>query len=397
MGYYKPYEPKFKLRLNPKPLLLGSLIGIGVATASFFFYSNSTWVNDHIVAAKENNAGETVTTNNMIYHYNNNFMSIPNAVEKVDEAVVSITNYQDNSFFFESQRTGTGSGVIYKKAVGKAFVVTNHHVIDGGKKLEVTLNDGTKLEAKLIGSDVFTDLAVLEIDGEHVKEVAQFGTSENLRLGEPVIAIGSPLGDTFSGSVTQGILSGKERTIPVDINHDGKPDWQADVIQTDAAINPGNSGGALINILGQVIGINSMKIAQEAVEGIGFAIPISIAKPIIQDLELYHEVKRPFIGVSMEALSNIPIYHWSKTLRLPDSVKKGVAIIEVVPNSPAGKAGLKQYDVIVAVDQKEITSDVDLRKYLYTKKKIGEKMQITFYRNGKKQTVELKLETQNTY
>ena len=191
----------------------------------------------------------------------------------------------------DHKRRGTGSGVIYKKAGNKAYVVTNQHVVEGATHLEVTLTDGTKIPAKLLGGDIWTDLAVLEIDTNHVKKIAEFGNSDVLKMGEPVMAIGNPLGTTFSGSVTQGIISGINRTIPVDINQDGIMDWQAEVLQTDAAINPGNSGGALINIAGQLIGINSMKIAQSAVEGIGLSIPINYAKPIISDLEQFGVVK----------------------------------------------------------------------------------------------------------
>uniref|UniRef100_UPI0030C839CB S1C family serine protease n=1 Tax=Enterococcus faecium TaxID=1352 RepID=UPI0030C839CB len=153
------------------------------------------------------------------------------------------------------------------------------------------------------------DLAVLEIDAGHIKKIAEFGNSEALKMGEPVLAIGNPLGATFSGSVTQGIISGINRTIPVDINLDGMIDWQAEVLQTDAAINPGNSGGALVNIAGQVIGINSMKIAESAVEGIGLSIPINYAKPIINDLEKFGEVKRPYMGVDLKSVNEIPGYY----------------------------------------------------------------------------------------
>ncbi|WP_102346455.1 S1C family serine protease [Bacillus sp. Marseille-P3661] len=395
MGYYKPY--KSKLSKYSKPLLLGSLIGIVLTAFSFLLYFNPLMKSEQKVVAEQVNDNSGAIEKNFL-SYDNTYMSIPRAVEKVDDAVVSITNYQNMNYFtLEPQKAGIGSGVIYKKAKNKAYIVTNYHVIDGGEKLEVTLSDGTKLPAELVGGDIFTDLAVLKIDGEHVSEIANLGSSDNLTLGEPVIAIGSPLGDAFSGSVTQGILSGKERTIPVDINKDGKPDWQADVIQTDAAINPGNSGGALVNIVGEVIGINSMKIAQDSVEGIGFAIPISIAKPVINDLERYREVKRPYLGISLETLSNIPTFHWTETFRLPDDVKKGVAILEVVPNSPAARAGLNQYDIIVALDDKDITNDVDLRKYIYTKKKIGEEITIKYYRNGKEKTTELTLVPQNSY
>lgn len=316
---------------------------------------------------------------------------VTKAVDKASEAVVGVVNLQQASFWSdEGQEAGTGSGVIYKKENGKAFIVTNHHVIEGATQLEVSLKDGTRVPAKLLGSDDLTDLAVIQIDAKHVKKIAQFGNSDNVRPGEPVIAIGNPLGLTFSGSVTQGIISGVDRTIPIDLDQDGNPDWQADVLQTDAAINPGNSGGALINIEGQVIGINSMKIAQQEVEGIGLAIPATIVEPIISDLEKYGEVRRPYIGVSLKSLNEIPGYHLQETLHLPESVKAGAAILRVAAGSPAAKAGLKEYDVIVALDGNEIKDVVSLRKYLY-KKQIGDTMEATFYRDGKKQKVSVKL------
>lgn len=322
------------------------------------------------------------------------------AVAKAENAVVGVTNIQAAKSNFWSypngsnrseQAVGTGSGVIYKKAGNQAFVVTNHHVVEGADKLEVTLENGTKLPAKLLGSDIWTDLAVLEIDGSKVTDVADFGDSDTLKLGEPVIAIGNPLGPAFSGSVTEGIISGLKRTIPVDINQDGTPDWQAEVLQTDAAINPGNSGGALINMAGQVIGINSMKIAQNAVEGIGFSIPINSAKPIIDDLEKYGSVKRPYMGVDLKSVDEIPAYYQSEALKLPPNVNYGAAIRSVEPNSPAAKAGLKELDVIVEIDGQKINNVIDLRKQLYEKKKIGQKMTVKFYRNGNLQETTLTL------
>jgi serine protease Do len=310
------------------------------------------------------------------------------AVEKTGAAVVGINNIQSSSFWSDNgnsseEAAGTGSGVIYKKAGNKAYVVTNHHVVEGAASLEVSLDDGTKIIAKLLGSDIWTDLAVLEIDASKIKKVAEFGNSDSLKLGEPVIAIGNPLGATFSGSVTQGIISGLKRTIPVDINQDGVVDWQSEVLQTDAAINPGNSGGALINMEGQVIGINSMKISQEAVEGIGLSIPINSAKPIIDDLEQFGVVKRPYMGVDLKSISEIPAYYQEQTLKLPRDVNYGVALRQVMPNSPASDAGLQELDVIVEMDGEKINDVIDLRKHLYQKKKIGEKLKVKFYRAGK--------------
>lgn len=317
--------------------------------------------------------------------------AVTKAIDQVSDAVVGVVNIQETSFWSQGGEAGVGSGVIYKKAGGRAFIVTNHHVVENASQLEVSLKDGTRVPAKLLGSDVLMDLAVLEIDAKHVKKVAEFGDSDAVKPGEPVIAIGNPLGLQFAGSVTQGIISGTNRTVEVDLDQDGAPDWNAEVLQTDAAINPGNSGGALVNIKGQVIGINSMKIAQEAVEGIGFAIPINTAIPIISDLEKYGQVRRPYMGVELRSLSDIPSYHLQATLHLPPNVKEGAAVIQVVPMSPAAQAGLKQFDVIVALDGEKIRNVLDLRKYLYTKKSIGDRMEVTFYRDGEKRTVTMKL------
>lgn len=320
---------------------------------------------------------------------------VTKAVDKAGDAVVGISNIQSVSFWGENGTTdepaGTGSGVIYKKAGNKAFIVTNHHVIEGASKLEVTLADGTKIPAELRGSDIWTDLAVLEVDAKDIKTIAEFGNSDTLKRGEPVIAIGNPLGSTFSGSVSQGIISGLERAIPVDINQDGVVDWNAEVLQTDAAINPGNSGGALVNIKGQVIGINSMKIAQSAVEGIGLSIPINAAQPIIDDLEKYGEVKRPYMGIDLVSVNEVSKYHQQETLKLPADINYGVALRQVRPNSPASAAGLKELDVIVEMDGEKINDIVDLRKHLYNKKKIGDQLEVKFYRNGKLQEATLKL------
>ncbi len=327
--------------------------------------------------------------------------AVTDAVDKTGDAVVGITNIQETNFWGSGPNSsnsgtaeaGTGSGVVYKKSGGKAYIVTNNHVIEGASELEVTLSDGIKLPAELIGSDPWTDLAVITVDGDKVKTVAEFGKSATLKPGEPVIAIGNPLGLQFSGSITQGIISGLERTIEVDINQDGQTDWNTQVIQTDAAINPGNSGGALVNMSGQVIGINSMKIAEAAVEGIGLSIPIDSVIPIITDIEEYGEVKRPFLGVNLASVEEISQYHQQNTLKLPNGVTSGVAITGVQAGSPAAKAGIQEFDVIIEMDGETVNDVVELRQYLYNEKKVGEKIKLTFYRDGKKQTAEVALTT----
>ncbi|MGF9964195.1 S1C family serine protease [Bacillus rhizoplanae] len=323
---------------------------------------------------------------------------LPGMIEGAKEVVVGVMNFQKNMDPFsqsagQEAEAGSGSGVIYKKVGDKALIVTNNHVVDGANKLEVKLSNGTNVPAKLVGKDPWLDLAVVEIDGKNVNKVATLGDSDKIRAGESAIAIGNPLG--FDGSVTEGIISSKDREIPVDINGDGRPDWQAQVIQTDAAINPGNSGGALFNQNGEVIGINSSKIAQQAVEGIGFAIPINVAKPVIDSLEKYGEVKRPVMGVTVMGLDEIPSYALSQ-FKLPKDVTSGVLLKQITPGSPAEKAGLQQYDVVVAFDGQKIDNAVQFRKYLYEKKKVGDKLEVTAYRNGEKITKTLTLADSGT-
>jgi serine protease Do len=421
LGYYDDHaQGRYESKRKKSGYFLAGLVGAIIGALLLFIGFPAVTHRDIV----PNNRTGTYTGNNTSANMNTSTKdeviqkqvavdvstSTTKAVQKTSNAVVGIANIQSSNSNFWSdngdlggngngsseEAAGTGSGVIYRNDGNQAFVVTNHHVVEGAAKLEVTLEDGTKLPAKLLGSDIWTDLAVLMIDGSKVKQVAEFGDSDKLKLGEPVIAIGNPLGPTFSGSVTQGIISGVKRTIPMDINQDGVIDWQSEVLQTDAAINPGNSGGALINIDGQVIGINSMKISQEAVEGIGLSIPINSAKPIINDLERYGNVKRPYMGVDLKSVSEIPAYYQQEALKLPNDVTYGVALRQIVPGSPATRAGLKELDVIVELDGKKINDVIDLRKHLYQEKKIGDRMNVKFYRSGKLQEATLTLVSDNT-
>lgn len=319
--------------------------------------------------------------------------AVVKAVSKAENAVVGVVNIKQTGGFFGNKSNvdqGTGSGIVFRKTGNKAYVVTNNHVISGANEVEVSLTNGLRVKATIVGADQISDLAVLEIDGTKVDSVAEFGTSSTLKVGEPAIAIGNPLGLEFYRSVTEGIISSKDRTIPIDVNGDGKDDYEINVLQTDAAINPGNSGGALLNISGQVIGINSLKISQTGVEGLGFAIPIDDAVKVINDLITYHQVQRPYMGISTVDLQSVPTSYWNDTLKLPGSVQSGVVVNDVSPGSPAEKAGLKKYDVIVKLDGQNVTSSVDLRKILY-KKKIGDTMEVSFYSGGTLKTVKMTL------
>lgn len=339
---------------------------------------------------------------------------ITTAVEKASPAVVGISNYQQAQsslggfgFWFgqgeqeqgegELQEAGTGSGVIYKINGKEAYIVTNYHVIEDAQKLDITLADGTKKEAKLVGGDVWTDLAVIKVDAEGIETVANFGDSDTLKQGEPAIAIGNPLGFDFYGSVTTGVISGTERSVPVDLDGDGSEDWESEVLQTDAAINGGNSGGALVNIHGDLIGINSMKIADESVEGLGFAIPINTVIPIIEQLEQNGKVERPQMGISLMDLTEVPSFYQQETLKLPEDVTTGVVVTDVVANSAAQQAGMQKYDVIVELDGEKVESVIDLRQHLYTNKKIGDTMNVKVYRAGKIVDVTMNLTAGQTF
>lgn len=372
---------------------------IGVIIGALLVWLMLPWLVNQMPGSTTSSAGKNDTTINQVA--TEVTTDVTGAVEKVSGAVVGITNIQEvTSGDFWNQPTttekeiGSGSGVIYKVSGDKAFIVTNNHVIEGAKQLEVTMQDGSKEVAQLVGSDVWTDLAVISISAKDVKTVATFGNSDVLKQGETVIAIGNPLGLDFYGSVTTGVVSGKDRSVPVDLNGDKVADWQQEVLQTDAAINRGNSGGALVNLAGELVGINSMKIAESSVEGLGFSIPINSAIPIIQELEKNGEMKRPTMGITLVDLTEVPAYYQQQTLNLPKDVTTGVVITDVVANSPASKAGVKQYDVIVEMDGKKIETSIDLRKHLYNDKKIGDTLTMKVYREGK--LVELTLTLTNS-
>ncbi|KKC48329.1 MULTISPECIES: S1C family serine protease [Paenibacillus] len=304
----------------------------------------------------------------------------------------------------ELQPASVGSGVIFAKKDGKAYIITNNHVVEGASALKAVRINGESRPAKLVGSDYITDLAVLEIDGKGIDIVAELGDSSKLQSGEMVMAIGNPLG--LGDSLSMGIVSKTKQIIPVSLSQDGNYDWEQEVIQTDASINQGNSGGPLIDMQGKVIGINSMKIADVGVEGVGFAIPVNNVIPIVDQLMASGKVPRPYLGVytldlaSYFAQQSLPGSKGSAQgsdgeaegsgPKLPAEVKKGVIVLESV--GPALDAGLQFNDVIVQLDDQPISSTMELRKYLYGKKQIGDKIKVTFYRDSKQESVTFKLQ-----
>lgn len=304
-------------------------------------------------------------------------------IEKAKEKSVGIAVYQQNRY------AGSGSGVIYKLEGKTAYVITNHHVIDNAQSIEVIFSNGESVKAQLVGSDQYGDIAVLKMTIDFDVQPFTLGDSELLDSGETVMAIGSPLGIEYAGTVTQGIVSAPKRTISVDLNNDGKEDWDMNVIQTDAAINPGNSGGALVNAAGELIGITSMKYASEEVEGIGFALPINDAVKLVDEIIQTGKVSRPTLGisgVSLDGYSSYELYMY----RIQTNLNKGIYIAAVQGGSPAGTAGLKVGDVITEFDGEEIESYKNFLTKLYSKKP-GDKVVLTINRNGTTSKVSITL------
>lgn len=318
--------------------------------------------------------------------------SVTSAVAKAQPAVVTVNNYARNGFSNEAVEAGVGSGVIYKKEGDSAYIVSNHHVVNDADRLTVTFNDGSTAEATLMGSDATYDLAVLKVDADKVPAIISIGKSSELKPGQTVVAIGNPLGQ-FENSVTRGVVSSTSRFVPVDTDENGQADFNAEVIQTDAAINPGNSGGALINEAGQLVGINSMKIATAEVEGVGFSIPVDIALPLINQIEQTGEVSHPTLGVSLRDVSEFPPGYLADQINLPDSVTSGTIIIEVQQNSSAARAGLEARDVIVKINDEPVRSFIDLRSELI--RDTDGVVDIEFIRDGKTETVQVEIQNSN--
>ena len=418
---------------------ISAALGAVVAFAGFTYFGN----NSSDTASVGNTAGTTQVSNTKV----NTSSSMSGAYKKVNGAVVSVINLQkqqeqssdgdissifgdlfgdsgssdstqgqtdengssdsnsnsdssDSSSSSNSnlQEYSEGSGVIYAKQNGKGYIVTNNHVVSGSDSLEVILEDGTKVSAKLVGTDATTDLAVLEIDGNKVPATASFGNSDNVSPGDPVIAIGSPLGSEYATTVTQGIISATNRTVTTQDQNTGQATGEATVLQTDAAINPGNSGGPLVNAAGQIVGINSMKLASNtdgtSVEGMGFAIPSNEVVKIINQLVANGKVERPSLGIRVLDLDQITDSSQS-SLKLPDDVTKGVVVYSTTSGSVAKAAGMKKYDVIVKLGDKKVTSVADLHTALYSHS-VGDTVNIQYYRNGKLNTAKVHLTKQTS-
>lgn len=311
---------------------------------------------------------------------------IADAVDKVYDAVVVVNTYVNG------QAYASGTGFVYKTEGNKAYILTNNHVINNATDVNVTFTDGNVVKVDIVGSDIYSDIAVLSVSKNDIKSVASIGKSDDLKLGDTVFAIGAPLDSAYSWSVTRGIVSGKDRLVEVELTSGNtKTPMVVKTLQTDAAINSGNSGGPLANSNGEVIGITSIKLASSSIEGMGFAIPIEDALEIAEQLISGKEVERPYLGIYMLDVASAYYSRGYYSLIQDADVTKGVVVTELEKNSSAANAGIKANDIIVKVDGTDISSSAYLRYYLF-KHKVGDTMTLTVIRNNKEITIDVKLQ-----
>ncbi len=328
---------------------------------------------------------KTVSQDIVTSHKNVNIddTGIAESVAKVYDAVIVVENYSQN------QLSVTGTGFVFKVDGDKAYIMTNNHVIAGGDSIKVKFTDNREEEAKVIGADTYSDIAVLSIDKSKIISVADIGSSKDMRVGDTTFAVGAPLDyQVYSWSVTRGIISGKDRLVEVSLSGNGTSDYVMNVLQTDTAINNGNSGGPLCNANGEVIGITNMKLASDSIEGMGFAIPIETALEYANSFISGEQVKRPYLGVGMYDLSAMTSGFFRPNINT--TLTEGIYISSVEQDSPADKAGLQEGDIITKIEDISVSSSAYFRYQLYTHK-VGDTITLTFYRNNEEKTTKVTL------
>ncbi len=363
------------------PVFLGAVLGSLLTVFTAYYYLQAAGAFPLKPPASENPIGEDDEPENNYVLPEHQNTAVIRAVQKVTPAVVGISNRRITYDFFSGARqlreVGSGSGVVIRS---DGLIATNYHVIDQATEVYVIFADGEEIKAEIVGADPLTDLAVLKVAKEGLPQ-ATFGDSSKLQVGEIAIAIGNPLGLAFQQSVTQGVISATERFID-------EAEYRLPFIQTDAAINPGNSGGPLVDLRGEVIGINSAKIIIQGFEGMGFAIPSNIARDIVQELIENGRINRPFLGVTIDQADPITP-ETAEEMELP--VSHGIIVVEVVSGSPAERAGIKPGDIIFQLAGKDVKSFDGLRQILFDHRP-GDKVELKLVRERKEMAVMLTLE-----
>lgn len=356
---------KDEFNSNGLKYLIVFFLGVFVAFGVFYCFMNNSKSEDGVTLKEE---------------------TLSVGIDKVYDAVVYIENYKG------TEKYTSGTGFIYKKDKDKAYILTNYHVVGGGTSIKITLSDDSVVSAKFLGGDKYLDIACLAIDNKYVKQVAKLGSSSKTPLGSTLFTVGSPVGDEYRGTVTRGILSGKDRMISVAVEGNME-DYVMKVIQTDAAMNPGNSGGPLCTVNGEVIGINSMKLVKNEVEGMGFAISIEAIKNHLSSFEQGNNIVRPYLGIAIFNLDNKEAVSYYGFDNIKTKLEKGI-VVQDVQNDSCAFNKLKSGDIITMVDGVKVESVAYLRYELF-KNKVGDKVIFTVERDGVLKDISLMLKTKN--
>ena len=310
--------------------------------------------------------------------------SLSASVEKTYNSVVMIKTYNNTKL------KGSGSGFIYKVDGDNVYIMTNHHVIDGGNKWTIITSKDEEIEGTVLGSDEYVDIAVIKAPKKSYMEAVNILSSDSkVNRGDTVFTIGAPVGYEYRGTVTNGIVSGLDRLVEVSVNNSSQGDYVMEVIQTNTAVNPGNSGGPLFNANGEVIGVISMKLVESSIEGMGFAIPINYAMSHISKLEKGEKIERPLLGISMANITDTYLLFQNRII-VPEGVEEGAVVVEISSNSGAGRSNLQKGDVITKLNDAKV-KNVAYLKYLLYKYNPGDTVTITYNRNGKEATTKITL------
>lgn len=335
-----------------------------------------------------NTEGEKVVNTNICRSCNSTVImengSLAAAVEKAYNAAVMVKTFNNN------KAKGSGSGFVYRIDGGNAYIMTNHHVVDGGNKWTIITSNDDEIEGTVLGSDEYLDLAIIKVAKKDYMETISIASKDKkINLGDTVFTIGAPVGYEYRGTVTNGIISGLNRLVEVSVKNSLQGDWVMEVIQTNAAVNPGNSGGPLLNSNGEVIGVISMKLVENSIEGMGFAIPIEYAMSHVETLEKGEKIDRPLLGISMLNINDTYALFQNRII-VPENIEEGVVVVEISEKSGASKSNLQKGDVITKLNGATVKNSAYL-KYLLYKYNPGDTVKITYNRNGKEATTNIKL------
>jgi len=364
--------------LNILCVVLAFFLGVGcMYIVDYYIIDDDKKLEPETVKTINENRNVTIVDN-----------GISEAVNKVYDSVVMVKNFEGNVY------QSSGSGFVYKVDDKYGYILTNHHVIDKASKITIVFSNEKEVGGTVLGSDQYLDVAVVRVDKNAVIKVADIGASTDLKLGDTIFAVGSPVGGEYYNTITRGIVSGLDRKITVSVLSNN--DWVMKAIQVDAAINPGNSGGPLVNSNGEIVGINSMKLVEDSVEGMGFSIKIEDAMAYVNLFEQNKKIERPLLGITLvNATEKGTLSHYG--IKIDNKIDYGVVVITVLENSGASKSALKQGDVIIKIGKEKVNNQAYLKYILYSYK-VGDVIEVTYLRNNieYKTQVTLTKDTTNT-